>query len=137
MLIHFPIALIPVSFGFDLIGFLKSNQELAFSGFILLTIAMGGGVLSLFFGLADFLKIPTKSESFRVALLHGGLSTTWLMTWAVLWGIRIRHYPDILVTNNIYLVVLGLTMAGMIISNYLGGELVLKYNIGKLSINKN
>jgi hypothetical protein len=50
--------------------------------------------------------------------------------FAVLFGLRIVDYPDIKIISGNSLIITAIAVAGILFSNYLGGELVLHYGIG-------
>jgi len=76
------------------------------------------------------LKISSDNEAFNKALLHGGLNFLWLTIFSVLTGLEIKSYPMI-EYSQVKLLLKIFVVTGLIFSNYLGGELVLKYGIGK------
>lgn len=128
MLIHFPSALYPFSFVMDLLCLYTGDARFTFVSLCALSGAVGMSVIAMTYGLIDFLKIDTVSPAWKTAGLHALLNITWLMVFAVLLVYRVKH-PSAS-GDVIYLIGFGLTTAGLFVSNYLGGELVIRHKIG-------
>jgi uncharacterized membrane protein len=133
MLVHFPIAFLPMSAGFDIAGIYFNNENLALFSFFCGVAGVALGLLALLFGAGDLLKIETKSKAFTKALLHGGLNLTWLLVFSVIVGIDFKTYPQINLPSIGEILIKICVVIGMLYSNFLGGELVLKFDIGKPS----
>src|SRR5690606_2491273 len=91
-------------------------------------VILGGA--SIIFGIIDLLKIPAGTVIFNTALIHGGLGFLWVIVFSIFAGVDIKDYP-LIYHSIINILVKVIAVSGLIYSNYLGGELVLKYNQGK------
>lgn len=130
MLIHFPSALFPISLIADFAAVYLDDNIFFFFSFYAAASGAVLGFASIIFGVIDLLKIPTGTEIFNTALIHGGLGFLWVIVFSIFAGVDIKYYPEIHhSTANI--IVKTLAVGGLVYSNYLGGELVLKYNVGK------
>ena len=70
-LVHFPIALYPVSLLFDGISYLVDDGNPFVKGaFALLVVALAVSVLAVLTGFSDFLLVPAGSATWRVAVIH-------------------------------------------------------------------
>jgi uncharacterized membrane protein len=70
-LVHFPIALYPVSLLFDGISYLVEDGNPFVKGaFTLLVVALATSVLAVLTGFSDFLLVPAGSSTWRVAVTH-------------------------------------------------------------------
>lgn len=130
MLIHFPSALFPASLIADFTAIIFNDNIFFIFSFYAAAAGVIFGFAALIFGVIDLLKLPSASRVFNVALLHGGLNFLWLTVFSILAGMDIKYYPDI-EHSTLNLTIKTFVVSGLIFSNYLGGELVLKYGIGK------
>jgi len=130
MLVHFPSALFPVGLIADLAGFFMNNANFYLFSFYCTTGGVVFGFMALIFGIIDLLKISPQDKAFNTALTHGGLQFLWLIIFSVLIKSDINNYPSIF--HSLFNIILkALLVSGLLFTNYLGGELVLKYGIGK------
>jgi uncharacterized membrane protein len=130
MLVHFPSALFPVSLIADIAGIVFKEHNFFIFGFYSAVTGTTFGWLALLFGIVDLLKIPGEQPAFNKALIHGGLNFLWLTIFTIIIGMEIKNHPQI---GYSLLKVIGksIAVAGLLFSNFIGGELVLKYGIGK------
>ena len=133
MLVHFPTALLPMSAGFDIARIFFRDENLTLFSFYCGTAGTAIGFLALLFGTGDLLRIETEIRAFTKALLHGGLNLTWLIIFSVIIGIDLKTYPHLNLPSTGEVLIKLCVVAGMLYSNFLGGELVLKHDIGKPS----
>jgi len=131
MLIHFPISFLPLSALLDIFSIIYNNTylaELAFYSFILGTTS---AIFAAGFGAMELIKIKNDQAILRKALLHGGLNVLWLMIFSVIAGIQLKQFPEINILN-LWLIILKVSIVtGLFYSNFLGGELVLRYGVGR------
>ena len=128
MLVHFPSALYPFSLVVDAVAFGTGDSAFAMCGLYALCGAVGISVVTMAYGLIDFVKIDTVSPAWKTAGIHALLNATWWMIFMVLLFYRLKH-PEF-EPGWIYLVVAGITTSGLFVSNYLGGELIIRHRIG-------
>jgi len=132
MLIHFPSALLPMSVIFDLIALFSPKTSLPDAAFYCLAAGSLAGFGAAIFGAIDYNRLPSEHEAWKTASLHGLLNLIWLMIFAVLAGVRLQQYPDFKPATLTYLIFAGLSVTGLLYSNYLGGELVLRHKLGRI-----
>ena len=87
--------------------------------------ALGMSVLTMIYGAIDFLQIDSKHQAWKTAGLHALLNVCWFIVFSVLLFYRLKHDVGV-----VYVSISGLSVSGMIFSNYLGGELIVKHRIG-------
>ncbi len=80
----------------------------------------------MIFGIIDLLKIDTKSEAWATGATHGGVNFMIFFLFLAISILRLKehefailHFPLSIIADT-----------GLIFSNYSGGELVFKYDIG-------
>lgn len=70
-IVHFPLALYPVSLLFDGISYLVEDGNPFVKGaFTLLVVALAFSVIALLTGFSDFLLVPAGSSAWRVGVTH-------------------------------------------------------------------
>lgn len=129
MLVHFPTALFAVSFGFDLAGMVLGNPEFHHLSFYLVGTGLAGGVLAGVFGMVDLTGIK-QGEIMETAIWHAGLQILVLTAFGVLFGLRLRQYPDLGSPGYGMIIMAGSAVLIMLAGNYLGGELVFRHGVG-------
>jgi uncharacterized membrane protein len=131
MMNHFPAALFPISLILDAAGYFLQDKNFAMGAYLALATGLAGGIIAVITGAVDFMNIPQeKAKAYKIAAAHGGLNILWMGVFAVFFGLRIGEYPDIKIISANSLIITAIAVAGLIFSNYLGGELVLHYGIG-------
>lgn len=131
MLVHFPVAFYPMSTVFDLLALVFSDRTLSLFSFYSASAGSLLGFIAMILGAIDLIKIPPKEKCFNIALLHGGLNFIWISIFTVIAGMNFKYYPAINIANTVQVIVEFLCLIGMIYSNFLGDELILKYGLGK------
>ncbi len=130
MLVHFPSALFPVSLIADLAAIIYGEHTFYTFAFYSAVAGIAFGWLALLFGVIDLLRIPPEHSAFYIALIHGGLNFFWLILFSIVIGMEIKTYPET-GYSSMKLIVKLAAVTGLLFSNFLGGELVLKFGIGK------
>lgn len=130
MLIHFPSAFLPMSTLLDFLSYTNNENTLALFGFYSGMAGSATGIIAALFGAGDLIKISPEKKEFKIALLHGGLNILWISIFSVLVGIQINYYPLIPLPSLSIILIKFIIITGMFFSNFLGGELLLKYGIG-------
>src|SRR5574338_85561 len=131
MLIHFPISFLPLSALLDIFSIIYNNTYLAELAFYSLILGTTSAIFAAGFGAMELIKIKNGQSILRKALLHGGLNVLWLMIFSVIAGIQLKQFPEINILN-LWLIILKVSIvAGLFHSNFLGGELVLRYGVGR------
>lgn len=130
MLVHFPSALFPMSLIFDIISVVMQNQCLACAAFY----CIGGGLLLGFAaacaGAIDYSHLPSTNPAWNKASLHALLNVLWMTLFAIVFGLKVKHFPNITLANPIEIIISVVSVIGLIYSNYLGGDLVFRYKLG-------
>lgn len=130
MLVHFPAAFFPLSAAIDIYAWIIKSDIYAEFSFYVLCLGIIAGIGAAVFGTVDLLKIK-REEVLRTALIHGGLNLLWVAAFGVIAGIQFQQLPEIKIPSIAILIVKIISTGGMFYSNYLGGELLLKYGIGR------
>lgn len=133
MLVHFPAALFPFSAAVALAALIYNSTELALFNFYIICAGSVMGWLALAFGLIELMQILDQKRTLRTVLIHGGLNTLWLCIFTILAGVQLKYYPEITIPSLTQVILEMIVVSVMIYSNFLGGELVLRYGIGKKS----
>ncbi len=127
MLVHFPVALYPVSLVFDWLSHRAGDGNAYVRGaFVLLLCGLIGSALAAVAGFADFLLIPAGTRAWRLATVH--LSAQLVAAAVVLVDLLVRHRDlDLSVTplGPVLLSVAGVALVAA--GAALGGELVYRY----------
>lgn len=130
MLVHFPSALFPVAWMFDFVAWYLNTSFYALIGFYLLGIGILIGIFAICFGAIDFLSLASQNKAWKIASIHALLNVIWMIIFSTIFGIQAIHYPNIEIAGMVQIILNGMTIIGLIISNYLGGELVYHYHLG-------
>jgi len=131
MLVHFPAALIPISAAVSAVSYFRNDHILALFNFYLVCIGAASGWLAIIFGIIELIKIQDIKEPFKIALMHGGLNTLWVSVLSIIAGVQFKYFPGIHIPSSALVLTQAAVAVFMIYSNYLGGQLVLKYGIAK------
>lgn len=132
MLVHFPSALFPVSLVLDIAGVIYQKEGFAMAGFFAIGSGVVTGFAAAFFGALDYFNVPSDHPAWKKASLHAILNFVWLIAFALLFVLRMNQYPDIAVAKIWQIVVSAAAVIGLLFSNYLGGDLVLRHGIGTI-----
>lgn len=130
MLVHFPSALFPTSFLFDLLAWLTEDALFSMFAFYALMIGILGGILASVFGAIEYFRLPHVHMAWQKASLHALLNIIWLFFFILFAWFRARYYPNIAIPTIFQLIALGACVFGLFYSNYLGGELVFRHKLG-------
>jgi uncharacterized membrane protein len=131
MLVHFPAALFPLSAVLSVTSYIYKDKILSLFNFYIICAGSLLGWLALIFGVIDLFKIQEMKEPFKTALIHGGLNTLLVSVFSVIAGVQFKYYPQIPVPSLVAVIIEAAAVSAMIYTNYLGGELVLRYGVGK------
>lgn len=131
MLIHFPSALLPMDLVCYAIYYFTGDTSFAFASFYALTGAVLVGWLAVIFGALDLVSItPERSRVMQKALLHGGINVTIIIIYTVLVYSAYKHFPLLPNASLAVLIAKFVLVTCMIVGNYIGGSLILKYKLG-------
>jgi len=130
MLVHFPSALFPMSLALDALARFGGGSSFAVAAFYAMAGGLLGGVAAAVFGAMDYFRLPATHVAWKKASLHAFLNFVWLMWFGVLFGLRLKQYPQIELATTLEIILSGVAVAGLLFSNFLGGELVFRHKLG-------
>ena len=138
LLVHFPVALLPMDMIFVLASRYFGNQSFALAGYYCLMAGVVFGWLALLTGLVDFFLycINAGKDQMRKALIHGSVQTVMLLGFTIVLSIEYRNTQFQLENPGNILWLKAVLILLLFAGNYFGGELVLRY-ISKRFILKN
>ncbi len=136
MLVHFPSALFPVSLALDVLARLGGGSAFAAAAFYAMAGGLLGGAAAVVFGAMDYFRLPATHAAWKKALLHALLNFVWLMWFGTLFGLRLKPYPLIESATTLEIILSGVAVAGLLFSNFLGGELVFRHKLGVIEDDK-
>jgi uncharacterized membrane protein len=127
MLVHFPIALYPVSLLFDWLSHRAEDGNGYVKGaFVLLLCGLIGSALAALAGFADYLLIPAGTRAWRLATVH--LSAQLLAAAVILVDLLVRRRDLDLSVTPLGPVLLSAAGVALVASGAaLGHELVYRY----------
>jgi uncharacterized membrane protein len=129
LLVHFPVALLPIDTIFVLASRYFENQSFALAGYYCLMAGVAFGWLALFTGMVDFFFycINAGKDQMRKALIHASIQTVMLLGFTIVLSIEYRN-PEYQLENPGNILWLKAVLIIMLFAgNYFGGELVLRY----------
>ena len=124
--VHFPIALLPVAVGADLLGRVTGSARLSELGRMLMPVAAAGAAVSAATGLIAQEEVVAEGVAEEILVTHRNLNLSLVTLSAALaawrWG-RKRPGPG-------YLAVALAGIGAMSYSAYLGGKMVYEHGVG-------
>jgi uncharacterized membrane protein len=128
MLVPIPIGLFLLSLVFDVVALTSGEHNLGTAAFWAILGGVGGGLLAAAFGLVDWVGIPSGTRAKRVGLWHAALNVVLVVLFAVAWLLRLGTPGHHAFWLPLLLEIVG--VATMIVSGWLGGELVDRLGVG-------
>ncbi len=122
-LVEFPLGLLPFSCLMDVMHYVTGNESYAKTAYHTMMGGVVGGLAAGTAGAADYLTIPSDSESKKVANLHGLINLGVMGLYGLNVFLRRGRRPP---TGPVPLLLSLLGTAGLIASAWYGGELVYK-----------
>lgn len=130
MLIHFPTALLPMELVFSAINYFNNDPTFLNASFYAMSAGVILGWAAIVFGTFDLINIfENKPEVMNKALVHGGVNTVVITIYTILAYIQYKNYPSLEPDSMLILVIKVLTNAFLILGNFFGGDLILKYRV--------
>lgn len=124
--VHFPVALLPVAVGVDLLGHTTGDRRLLEAGRLAIGAAAVGAAVSAITGLIAQEEVNVEGETMDMLITHRNLNLAATVTAGLMARWRARHDRP----TAAYLA-LGLAGIGLVsYTAYLGGTLVYKRGIG-------
>jgi uncharacterized membrane protein len=129
MVIHFPTALLMMDVVFGGFAFYLPNDTLWHVAYYSAIAGLCGGWLAVLTGLLDFFKGILKhgSKATTQALTHGGIQSFVVTGFTVLVSVEFKNQQFITSPPLWLWAVKIFLLSVMILGNYLGGELLMKY----------
>jgi uncharacterized membrane protein len=127
-IIHFPIACYVLSLLTDICATSFDLIQPAVFSYYLLILGTITGALALCTGFIDLIGIKDQN-AMKVALWHGGLNFVWFVVFGCFVLVSIKNYPNLPRPTVPQIMVKSVCVAGLFISNYLGGQLILKHKV--------
>ncbi|MFG2054510.1 DUF2231 domain-containing protein [Micromonospora sp. NPDC048930] len=127
-LVAVPIGAWLASFAFDVASrFVAGPQSLADGARWLIGLGVVGALAAALVGFLDLFAIPTGTRAFRTALAHMAINLAVTGAYAVNFVIRGAGTPGPVAAGP--LVLSAISLAGLTVAGYLGGELAYRYGV--------
>jgi uncharacterized membrane protein len=125
LFVHFPSALLPAAFVFDIISRIHAEETLARAAFynIAFGLAMASGAIVT--GLVDYLPMVSGSRKKTLGTYHLLAQVPAMALFAISLALRAMDF-DTEQTGLAALALAGLGTLGVLVGNYFGGELVYR-----------
>lgn len=127
MLIVFPLGLLASSLIFDLIRLGSGNGDWSVAAFYMIAAGVVGGLAAAFFGLIDWIAIPSGTRAKVIGAWHGIGNVVVVALFVISWALRYNH-RDRPGGAAIILSLIAVFLA--LFTGWLGGELVDRLGIG-------
>jgi uncharacterized membrane protein len=131
MLIHFPVALLPMDAALSWLYYLRGTESLGHAAYY---AALGGGItgfIAIVSGVMDLLVIPRSHKAaWAGALIHGLVNGIVVLIYAGLLYKVSAQYPVLSPPTTAVLIIKTILIITLFGGNYLGGSLVYKHGIG-------
>ena len=131
MLIPFPLALWATSFAVDILFYFLRHPTLLIVAKFMIAAGCLGAIAAAIPGIIDWLAIK-NGDAKRVANWHARLNVAALVIFAISLFLRMSSYSELVgrrLTIPFLLSLVGVIL--ILISGWLGGELVFRYGIGE------
>ena len=129
MLVVFPLGLLAISLIFDGIYLVTDDPVFAATAYWNILAGVIGGLLAAVFGVWDWFTIPARTRAKRIGALHGAINVVVVALFAASWLIR-RGEPTFHAPSTEALILSCVAVALVMVSGWLGGELVERLGIG-------
>lgn len=127
MLIVFPAGLLVMACVFDIIGLTTRNGLWMQASYWMIGAGVVAGLVAAVFGLVDWLAIPFGTRAKAIGAWHGGGNVVMILLFGISWLLR-RDAPA--APDAIPLVLSFLGLGHLLITGWLGGELVDRLGVG-------
>lgn len=136
MLVHFPLALFPVSLIFDVIAYLNSDPSLAIVSFYALGCGVIGAYLAVLFGMIDLIHLPNEKSVWKKVIIHASINGIIVFSYTLLSIIRLKEYPEIEISSLAEISINGVLNILLIIAAHYGGDLIFRHKVGVIKKEK-
>ena len=127
ILIAFPLGLLGMSVGFDVVRFISGDRMWSLVALYMIGAGLLSGLAAAVAGLIDYLAIPQPTRAKRVGRIHGIVTVLVILLFAGSWLIRYTGS-----TAN-FAWAFALSASGgvlLALAGWLGGELVSRMGVG-------
>jgi uncharacterized membrane protein len=135
MLIHFPMALFPVGFLFDVLAYFKNDPLFSLTGFYCMATGLAGAYLASIFGTIDLMNLPDNKKIKDKALIHASINFSGILVYTGFVAFRFKNYPDIQLEPIWRIGTNAVLILFILYAAHLGGDLVLKHKVGTIPEN--
>lgn len=128
MVVHFPSALLLMDVIFSGIAIYGQNEKLSDTAYYCLIGGVIGGWAAIGSGLYDLFRYQlTQGDEMKTAIIHGGIQTAMIFAYTFVLSAEYNH-PQYIDHAPLWLwITKGILIVLMLIGNYFGGELLLRY----------
>jgi uncharacterized membrane protein len=125
LFVHYPSALLPLAFMFDVASRLQADQTLTRVAFYNIAVGLVMAVGAVVTGLVDYLPMIGGSRKKKVATYHLLAQLPALTVFSISLALRAADF-DAERTGIAALLLAGIGALGIVVGNYFGGELVYR-----------
>jgi uncharacterized membrane protein len=133
MIVHFPLALFPVSLLFDFIYYKLNDPSYSVMSFYCLVLGTAGGYIAAVFGMVDLVNLVNlKKESavMNKAMIHAGVNTSVILFYTILVALRYKQVDFVASSQTLFMVANLLLNIMMIVGAHYGGDLIFRHKVG-------
>jgi uncharacterized membrane protein len=127
ILVAFPVGLLVTGLFFDIAYLITKNSQFAVVAYWMVASGVIGGLVAAVFGAVDLLAIPNNTRAKMIGLWHGVINVAAMLLFAISWWLR---SPQPEAPNWAAIVLSFIGVGQLLITGWLGGELVHRLNVG-------
>lgn len=128
ILVVYPLAMFSGAVIFDILNLITANSVFPVVSYYMIAVGVIGGLVAAIFGFIDWLGLPGNSRARQIGLWHGLGNFTIVLMFIASWIIR-RGAVDF-VPNTLALILAFAGVALVLITGWIGGELVYRLSVG-------
>lgn len=128
LFVHFPSALLPAAFVFDIASRIHADETLPRAAFYNIALGLGLAIGAIITGLLDYLPMISGSRKKKLGTYHLLAQVPAIALFAISLVLRTADFETER-TGVAALVLAGLGTLGVIVGNYFGGELVYRHGM--------
>lgn len=128
MLLHFPVALWPADFIFSSYSLYAGNSSLAHAAYFCLFAGVAGGWIAILAGFVDLYRFRAVNEKMvTTAIVHASIQMMVTLGFTIILSVERKNELFITAPPGWLLVLKAILLSAMLVGNYLGGNLLLKF----------
>jgi uncharacterized membrane protein len=128
MLVVFPLGLLMAALIFDVVYFATGSAGWGFAAFWNAVVGVGGGLIAAVPGMIDYLSIPSGTRARTVGTMHAVGNAIVLGCFGVSALLRLERPEHVPAMASLVLEIVG--AFGLLLTGWLGGELVERHGVG-------